>query len=95
METIYQWLIGTGVFVAISAFIRFVPKHKLMTVAGRFMFGVGKAVSNFGNSKIGKAAMNKIEEGIFITLVAIFIHACNEFSRGLQDDNQRSAKKKK
>jgi hypothetical protein len=106
-ETLTLWLIGGGVSAAIAAFIRFCPKQKMMDLIpeeklkksfGALMYGLGKTVSFFGNSKIGKKAMDKVEEGVIHTLIAVVMswtcklynvgmHGLVEFGRGLVSDN--------
>lgn len=114
-ETLMQWGIGLGISAAIAAFIRFYPKQKLMDLIpeeklkksfGIIMYGLGKTVSIFGNSKLGKKAMDKVEEGILHTIIAVFMSwlgklyniAMNglvEFGRGLVSDNAESGKNEK
>ena len=88
MDAIQQWGIGIAVTVAIAAFVRFVPKQKMMSVVGSFMFNLGKTISKFGNSKIGKKSMDKIEEGVFNTLIAVILHGFTKLGDGLKADNK-------
>lgn len=87
MESLIQWGIGLAVTGAVAAFIRYTPKQKMMDTVGPFMFGVGSIISHFGNSKIGKKAMNRVEEGILHTLIAVAMHGLVELGKGLVADN--------
>lgn len=91
-ETIMQWGIGLVVTSLVAAFIRFTPKQKMMDAVGPFMFGIGSLVSKFGNSKIGKKAMVKVEEGILHTLIAVAMHGLVELGKGLIADNNEQEK---
>lgn len=91
-ETLMVWGIGLAVTSAVAAFIRFCPKQKMMDAVGPFMFGLGKTVSFFGNTRIGKKAMNKVEEGILSTLIAVGMHGLVELGRGLVSDNSELEK---
>lgn len=81
------WGIGVAVTIAVSAFIRFFPKQKLMGIVGPAMFKAGKFISILGNTKMGKKAMDKVEEGILASLISIAMCGLVEFGKGLVADN--------
>ena len=85
-NTLIVWGISVGIGIVVSAFIRFVPKQKLMNKTGPMAYTAGKVVSAFGNSKIGKSAMDKVEEGILATIIAVVMNMLVEFGRGLNED---------
>jgi hypothetical protein len=82
-----MWGIGLAVTAAVAAFVRFCPKKKLMDAVGPWAYKLGKLCSGIGNIRIGKKAMDKIEEGIICTLLGVGMHILNEFGRGLVSDN--------
>lgn len=92
-ETLIQWGIGIAVTTAVAAFFRFCPKQKLMDWIGPVMFGLGKTLSILGNARIGKKAMNKVEEGPLSTLIGVAMHGLVEFGRGLVSDNSTDENK--
>lgn len=55
-------------------------------MTGPVAFKAGQAVSAVGNSKIGKKAMDALEEGIIATLIGVIMNFLIEFGRGLNAD---------
>lgn len=92
-ETLIQWGIGIAVTTVVAAFFRFCPKQKLMNASGPWAHNIGKILSGVGNLRIGKKAMNKVEEGPICTIVAVGMHILNEFGRGLVSDNNTDENK--
>ena len=91
-ETLAIWGIGLAVTVGVATFARFCPKQKLMDKAGPMMFKTGKALSLIGNTKLGKKAMDKLEEGVLVTIISIFVHGLTELSKGFLADNEKDSK---
>lgn len=86
-----ELLIKIGIGVAIPAILGIVakiwPKEKAKNTIGPVFRKFGKLLSTLGNSRLGSKSMNAIEEGPISTIVACVIHAANEFSAGLAEDN--------
>lgn len=78
-------LIITGM---VSIFLKYYPKQKLMNRFGPVCKKAGQLISKFGNTKIGKRSMNKLEEGVIATVACVLIHCINEFVNGLRTDNK-------
>jgi hypothetical protein len=70
--------ISFGVSGALAAIARTYPKEKAIALGNKLGDIVGLAITNFGNSRIGKKLWNKVEEGPITTvlafLMAFFVH---------------------
>lgn len=99
-------LAGGTLATILSIVAKRIPKKKLMDIVpettpkfDKLMFGFGVAFSVFGVSRIGKKAMESLEEGIIQTLLAtlmawttrgcnILINGIISFGKGLMSDNK-------
>lgn len=87
MDTNWTILLCTVTIPVLSGiFLRVYPKQKLMNMTGPIAFKAGQAVSFFGNTNIGKKAMDALEEGPISTLIGVMMHDLIEFGKGLNAD---------
>lgn len=82
------WLIGTGVIVGVSAFLRFVPKDKINEKVEPWARRMGALVSALLLSKLPRKAAERVEEGVICTLVDVIGAALLAFEGGLLADNK-------
>ena len=81
-----QWGCGIGAVVASASFLKFYPKAKLQLGFDAFMYKVGKVISLLGNSKIGRKAMDTLEEGPIATLITVGVSGFLSLGKGLVSD---------
>jgi hypothetical protein len=88
---IVQWIIGLGIsgaiLTAVSAVARFWPKEKAIALADRLGTIIGKAITTFGNSRVGKKVWNKVEEGPITTALAFIMALCVRIGSVMVEDN--------
>lgn len=85
---VISWSVSGVIGIAVFLFVRLCPKQKLMDMTGPWFRNLGRTVSAFGNSKIGKVLWQKCEEGFVFTLLAVLMNADVEFGKGLAEDNE-------
>lgn len=88
-EQLMQWIVGAVVAAAIGAFLRFVPKDKLIVRTIPYSGFAGRFVSKFLILRIGKDAAEKVEEGIIVTLFSVLLANIECFLQNLRADNEK------
>jgi len=64
------------------------PKNKAINAGDSHGVVIGKVVSSFGNSKLGKKAMSLLEEGPIATIIGYGMSFLTGFGKGLFSDNE-------
>lgn len=82
------WVVGIGVTVAVTAFLRFYPKGKAIEDGGRIGDLVGTVISTFGNSKLGKNVWSQVEEGPITTMLAFAMSFITRLGAAMLHDNR-------
>lgn len=86
-DNITIFVVGSIVVPVILAIIaRVIPKQKAIATGDSLGEKLGIIVSTFGNSRLGKRAMDAIEEGPIHTLIGFLMSFLVAFGRGLNKD---------
>jgi hypothetical protein len=88
-----DWAIRTAVAGAVGLFIWKMPKVKTGEAIGKAVYWAACRVSAFGNTRIGRILMIKVEEGILLTVSYWARIACDRWDAGLVHDNGKEPQK--
>lgn len=91
-STIAGWGIGVGVTVLLMLIAKFAPKKKLMKLTGPMFYGFGIALSKVLSLRLGEKLAEKVEDGVFKTIVDVIKNIADQFWFGLSKDNKENKK---
>lgn len=94
-ETMQSWVVGLGVLVGVSAFLRFCPKKRLLAWIQPKAYAAGVFVSKNLVLRIGRRSAERIEESIFVTAAMCISEAVGKFMDGLLSDNEKRKERRK
>jgi hypothetical protein len=83
------WITSAGILVAISAFMKFYPKDKMIKQVEPVCMLIGKSISTFVLLKFRKTVAEKIENGLFCTVLDVVAHMCNRIKFYMLEDNKK------
>lgn len=89
-----EWIIGTGIVVAVAAFLRFMPKAKIVGFLKPKCYAAGVFISKFLILRLGKSAAERVEEGLIVTITMAISESIGGFVDGLLMDNKTKKEKK-
>jgi hypothetical protein len=86
-EQMTIFVVGSIVIpVALAVFARVIPKSKAISSGDSIGEKLGIAMSKLGNNRIGKKAMDAIEEGPITTALAFIMAFAVGFGKGMNRD---------
>jgi hypothetical protein len=83
------WLTSVGVLIAISAFMKYYSKEKMIKQVEPICKVIGKSISTFILLKFRKTVAEKIENGLFCTVLDVVAHMCNRIKFYMTEDNKK------
>lgn len=87
LNLLAQW--GLPAVIGLVCFIvaKYFKKEKALSIAKKVFRPLGRKLSKFGNTKLGKKSMNKLEEGPISTILGFIGMCISEFAAGMAEDN--------
>jgi len=93
-ETMAAWGIGIGITILLGVIAKFADKEKLKKMTGPVLLKLGVTISTVSNLRLGEKNQEKVENGLYKTIIDVLIYDLEQLWVGLKSDNKGTGNEK-